>query len=145
MNKDEYKKLVKRLTPAENKSKNAFVAFIIGGLVGAFAEVIVTILISCFALSRTEAYMWTCLIVIFLACLLTALGFFDNWVTKAKAGLILPTTGFAHSVTSAALDYKRDGFITGIGANFFKLAGSVILYGIISGFFFAILGVIFYG
>lgn len=145
MNKDEYKKIVDRLTPKENKSKNAIVAFFIGGIVGALAELIVTILVSCFALSRADAYLWTCLIVIFVSCLFTALGFFDNWVTKAKAGLILPTTGFAHSVTSAALDYKRDGLITGVGANFFKLAGSVILYGIISAFFFAIIGVIIYG
>ncbi len=145
MNKDEYKKLVQRLTPKENKSKNAFVAFFVGGCIGAFAELMVTIIVHCFAASRVEAYLWTCLIVIFVASLFTALGFFDNWVTKAKAGLILPTTGFAHSVTSAALDYKRDGLITGIGANFFKLAGSVILYGIISAFFFAVLGVIIYG
>lgn len=145
MNKDEYKKLVKRLTPKENKSKNAIVAFLVGGLVGLIAEGIIVILMECFAVSRVDACAWTCLIVIFLACLFTALGFFDNWVTKAKAGLILPTTGFAHSVMSAALDYKRDGFITGIGANFFKLAGSVILYGIVSAFFFAILGVLIYG
>lgn len=145
MNKDEYKKIVDQLTPKENKSKNAFVAFFVGGIVGALAEGILMVLMHCFAVSRVEASLWTCLIVIFVSCLFTAIGFFDNWVTKAKAGLILPTTGFAHSVTSAALDYKRDGFITGIGANVFKLAGSVILYGIISGFFFAILGVIFHG
>ena len=82
---------------------------------------------------------------IFLESLGTALGFFDSWVTKCKAGLFLPTTGFAHSVTSAALDYRKDGFITGLGSSFFKLAGSVLLYGIISGFFLAILGVIFHG
>lgn len=145
MNKDEYKKIVNRLTPKENKSKNAVIAFFVGGFVGMLAEVLSTLIVHCFATSKTEALLWTCLIVIFIACLFTALGFFDNWVTKAKAGLILPTTGFAHSVTSAALDYKRDGFVTGIGANFFKLAGSVILYGIISAFFFAILGVIIYG
>lgn len=145
MNKDEYKKIIDRLTPKENKSKNAMVAFFVGGLVGALAELVVTILVHIFALSRGDAYLWTCLLVIFISCLFTALGFFDNWVTKAKAGLILPTTGFAHSVTSAAFDYKRDGFITGIGANVFKLAGSVILYGILSAFLFAILGVIFYG
>jgi stage V sporulation protein AC len=80
-----------------------------------------------------------------MACLFTALGFFDNWVTKAKAGLIIPTTGFAHSVASAALDYKRDGLVTGVGANIFKLAGSVILYGIVSAFFLSVLGVIIYG
>lgn len=145
MNKDEYKKIVNKLTPKENKQKNGLIAFFVGGMVGVIAEAITTILNHCFALSRVEALLWTCLIVIFISCLFTAMGFFDNWVTKAKAGLILPTTGFAHSVTSAGLDYKRDGFITGIGANFFKLAGSVILYGIISGFFFAVLGVIFYG
>lgn len=145
MNKDEYKKLVDRLTPKENKSKNAIVAFLVGGLVGLLAEVVAVMIMECFGVSRVEAYQWTCLFVIFLACLLTALGFFDNWVTKAKAGLILPTTGFAHSVMSSALDYKRDGFITGIGANFFKLAGSVILYGMVSAFFLAILGVIIYG
>ncbi len=145
MNKDEYKKLVDRLTSKENKSKNAIVAFLVGGVVGVIAELIAVIIMECFGVSRIEAYSWTCLIVILLACLFTALGFFDNWVTKAKAGLILPTTGFAHSVMSAALDYKRDGFITGIGANFFKLAGSVILYGIVSAFFFAVLGVILYG
>ncbi len=145
MNKDEYKKLVDRLTPKENKSKNALVAFLVGGLIGVLAEGIVVVIMECFGLSQVEACMWMCLVVIFLASLFTAFGFFDNWVTKAKAGLILPTTGFAHSVMSSALDYKRDGFITGIGANFFKLAGSVILYGIVSAFFFAIVGVIIYG
>ena len=145
MNKDEYNKLVKRLTPKENKSKNAIVAFLVGGLIGLLAEGIAVLLMECFGISRLEATQWTCLIVIFLACLFTALGFFDNWVTKAKMGIILPTTGFAHSIMSAGLDYKKDGFITGIGANFFKLAGSVILYGMVSAFFFAILGVILYG
>lgn len=145
MNKDEYKKLVDSLTPKENKSKNAIIAFIVGGVVGLLAEVVAVVIMECFGVSRVEACQWTCLIVIFVACLFTAFGFFDNWVTKAKAGLILPTTGFAHSVMSAGLDYKRDGFITGIGANFFKLAGSVILYGIVSAFFLAILGVIIYG
>ena len=54
----------------------------------------------------------------------------------------MPTTGFAHSVASAALDYRNDGLITGLGSNFFKLAGSVILYGVISAFFLVIVKVI---
>ncbi len=145
MDKEEYKKLVKRLTPQENKKKNALVAFLVGGIVGALAEVSVSLMVHFFAVARADACLWTCLLVIFIASLFTALGFFDNWVTEAKAGLILPTTGFAHSVTSAGLDYKRDGFITGVGANMFKLAGSVILYGIVSAFLFAILGVIIHG
>jgi len=82
---------------------------------------------------------------IFLSSFLTSLGFFDNWVSTCQAGLFLPTTGFAHSVTSAALDYRRDGLITGLGSNFFRLAGSVLLYGMVSAFFLGILGVIIYG
>jgi stage V sporulation protein AC len=71
------------------------------------------------------------MIIIFVGSFLTALGVFDSLVSKAKCGLIVPTTGFAHSIASSALDYKKDGLITGLGANFFKLAGSVILYGIL--------------
>lgn len=145
MNKDEYKKLVEEFTPKENKLKNAFVAFLVGGIIGFVGEVIVTIMMTSFEMELVEACSWLCILIIFIASLLTSLGFFDNWVTRVKAGLIVPTTGFAHSITSAALDYKKEGMITGLGANFFKLAGSVLLYGIISAFFLSILGVIIYG
>ncbi len=145
MNKDEYKKLVEEYTPKEKKLKNAFLAFLVGGAIGFFGQVIVTILETSFGVETKDAYIWLCIFIILIASLLTSFGFFDNWVSKCKAGLILPTTGFAHSVTSAALDYRKDGLITGLGSNFFKLAGSVLLYGIISGFFFGVLGVIFYG
>lgn len=145
MDKNEYKKLVDSLTPKENKSKNIIIAFIVGGLVGLFTEILINILMLLLSISRVEASMWACLIVIFISSLSTALGFFDSWVTKTKAGLILPTTGFAHSITSAAMDYRKDGFITGIGANVFKLAGSVILYGVISAFIFGLMGVFING
>ncbi len=145
MNKDEYQKLVEEYTPKEKKLKNAVLAFFVGGAIGFIGEVIVTILQTSFGLEVKDAYVWLCILMIFVASALTAFGFFDNWVSKCKAGLFLPTTGFAHSVTSAALDYRKDGFITGLGSNVFKLAGSVILYGMIGGFLFGILGVIFHG
>ncbi|MBQ6687199.1 MAG: SpoVA/SpoVAEb family sporulation membrane protein [Bacilli bacterium] len=134
MNKDEYKKLVKSLTPKENKVKNTLLAFLSGGIVGVLGELEIYILMNFCGVSRTEAFIWLCISLIFIGCFLTSLGFFDNLVTKFKAGLIIPTTGFAHSISSSALDYKKDGLITGLGANFFKLAGSVILYGILSAF-----------
>lgn len=62
-----------------------------------------------------------------------------------NCGLIIPTSGFAHSVASSALEYKKDGLITGLGSNFFKLAGSVILYGIISSFILVIVRLILVG
>lgn len=145
MNKDEYKKLVKKHIPREDKLHNTIYAFLIGGCVGFIVEGIIQVLINSFDLTRVVASTWTCLIVILVASLFTALGFFDNWMTKAKAGLLLPTTGFAHSVQSSALDYKKEGLITGLGSNFFKLAGSVILYGIISAFVLVLLKVIIYG
>ena len=134
MNKDEYKKLVDKITPKENKFKNFMVAFLVGGSIGMLGEVIINLLTTAFGISVTESYMWLCMIIIFVGSFLTALGIFDSFVSKAKCGLIVPTTGFAHSIASSALDYKKDGLVTGLGANFFKLAGSVILYGILSSF-----------
>ncbi len=145
MNKEEYQKLVKKYEPKENKFENVIYAFLIGGLVGFMSEGLIVLLMNFFELSRTLAGAWTCLIIILAASLFTALGFFDNWMTKAKAGLLIPTTGFAHSVSSSALDYKKEGLITGLGSNFFKLAGSVILYGILSAFILVIVKVIIGG
>lgn len=142
MNKEEYKQLVKSRLPKENRASNAFAAFFTGGLIGLFGEIFVTITQNAFHLSEIVAYSYLALTLIFIGCLFTSLGFFDKWVTKGKCGLIIPTTGFAHSVASSALDYKKDGMITGLGSNFFKLAGSVILYGIISAFFLVIVRVI---
>ena len=145
MNKDEYQKLVKSLSPKEPKLKNALVAFGVGGLVGFIGEVIVRILMESFGLSRVDSCAWLAFILILFASFMTAIGKFDNLVMKAKCGLIIPTTGFAHSIQSAAIDYKKDGLVTGIGANIFKLAGSVILYGIFSAFFLILIKVALYG
>lgn len=145
MEKEEYKKLIQKKLPKENRISNVLVAFLVGGSIGAFSEFLSNYLVSMFEISKMTSYSVVCLITIFLASLFTALGFFDSWIAKAKCGLIVPTTGFAHSVSSAAIEYRKDGMITGIGANVFKLAGSVILYGIVSAFFFALLGVIIYG
>lgn len=142
MNKKEYLNLVKKLTPKEDKIKNCLYAFLAGGTVGAIGETIRLILLKASTLDIESASMVVTLIAIFLSCLFTGLGFFDNLVSKYKCGLIIPTTGFAHSVMSASLDYKKDGLITGLGSNFFKLAGSVILYGILSSFVMGIIKVI---
>ena len=74
---------------------------------------------------------------IVIASILTGMGVFDDFVDKFKMGVIIPITGFSHSITSSSIDYKSEGFITGIGSNYMKLAGSVILYGIVSATIFA--------
>lgn len=125
----------------ENRIYNAFIAFISGGFMGFLAELIIEALGSWFSLSRNDSAVYMIVFFIFIACLFTALGFFDKLVTKFKCGLIIPITGFAHSMMSSSLDYKNEGPIYGIGSNMFKLAGSVILYGIVASF---VLGAIRY-
>lgn len=145
MNKEEYQNLVKKHTAKEPILRHVLVSFLVGGSIGFLAEVIMTLLTHCFSISITTSGLITSLIIILASSLFTAIGFFDNWVSVARCGLIIPTTGFAHSVASSALEYKKDGLITGLGANFFRLAGSVILYGIISAFILVIVKVIMYG
>ena len=78
-------------------------------------------------------------ILVFISSICNALGFFDKLVSKLKCGLLIPITGFAHSMTSATLDYRKEGPISGFGSNMFKLAGSVILYGVVSAWFFGMI------
>ena len=88
---------------------------------------------------RKESGVLVILTLIFISSISTALGFFDVCVLKLKSALIIPITGFAHSITSAALDYKHEGLVLGIGANIFKLAGTVILYGVVSVYIFGLI------
>lgn len=145
MEKEEYKILVKKHSPKENRLKNIGVAFFVGGCIGFASEFLVEFLKVSFGMNNTDACLWVSLIIILVSSIFTGLGFFDNWVGKARCGLIIPTSGFAHCVASSALDYKKDGLVTGLGANFFKLAGSVILYGIISAFLLVIVRVVISG
>lgn len=145
VNIEEYKEMVSKHTPKEPRLRNIIVAFLVGGTIGFIGEFIIYILKNSTNISGVEAGIWMALIIVMVSSLLTALGFFDTWVSKCKCGLIIPTTGFAHSVSSSALDYKKDGLITGLGSNFFKLAGSVILYGIISAFILVVVRVLIGG
>ena len=116
---------------------NILIAFFIGGLIGLIGEVLIEVY-SCY-MSRSQASTLMSVSFIFFGSLCTALGFFDMLVTKFKCGLLIPITGFAHSMTSAAMDYRKEGLIYGFGSNMFKLAGSVILYGVVSAWFFGMI------
>ncbi len=145
MNKERYKELTSKIVPEENKTKNGIIAFLTGGLIGFLGQVIVTVLENNFNVAHKDATTIMIVILIFLASLSTAMGFFDNLVSKARAGLIVPITGFAHAMTSSMIDYKKEGLVTGIGANAFKLTGSVILYGVLSAYVFGIVRYLFFG
>lgn len=145
MEKKLYDKLVLEHTPKEKRLENAVIAFLIGGVMGVIGELLVEFYGYYLHISRSDASVFMIITLIFLASLFTALGFFDKWVKFAKCGLIIPITGFAHSMTSAAIEYKREGFVTGLGANMFKLAGTVILYGVVSAYIFGFIRLIIGG
>ena len=145
MEKKLYDKLVLEHTPKEKRLENAVIAFLIGGVMGVIGELLVEFYGYYLHISRSDASVFMIITLIFLASLFTALGFFDKWVKFAKCSLIIPITGFAHSMTSAAIEYKREGFVTGLGANMFKLAGTVILYGVVSAYIFGLIRLIIGG
>ncbi len=144
MDKDEYLKLVSTKNHEKNIIKNASISFLVGGILGAMFHVLTTIIMKLGA-SRVMASGTSLFLFILASVTLTGIGVFDKLVSKFKFGLIIPITGFAHSVASCLLEYKKDGLITGLGANMFKLAGAVILYGSVSGITLAIIKVIIYG
>lgn len=120
--------------------KNCFCAFLIGGLICAFAQLL-TNLYLCFGMDKETSGTLTSVTLIFLTALLTGLGVFDNIAKHAGGGTLVPITGFANAVSSAAIDNKSEGFVLGVGSKIFTIAGPVILYGISTG---VVYGVIYY-
>ena len=145
MDKEQYKEFIKEYTPKPKALKNEFIAFLGGGLLGLGSELLLEVYQYTLNMPRKEAGVLVILTLIIIASILTALGIFDVLVTKLKSALIIPITGFAHSMTSAALEYKNEGFVLGIGANIFKLAGTVILYGVVSVYFFGLIRLVLIG
>ena len=137
MKNTKYEKIADKYKAKERKGFNILIAFFIGGLIGLIGEVLIEVY-SCY-MSRSQASTLMSVSFIFFGSLCTELGFFDMLVTKFKCGLLIPITGFAHSMTSAAMDYRKEGLIYGFGSNMFKLAGSVILYGVVSAWFFGMI------
>lgn len=144
MTKEEYKKLVLKHTPKVNEFKSIFTVFLVGGFIGLLGQLLID-LYSMFGLSIKDSGSYMIVTLIFISCLFTSLGFFDKWVERAKCGLIIPITGFSHAMCSAAIEYKGDGFILGLGSNIFKITGSVILYGIVSAYVFGLIRILIGG
>lgn len=132
MDKNKYKELVKNNTPKENKMNSYMISFIIGGLMGVLGQVLSNIYKYLFNISVNASYLYVMITLVVVASILTGFGFFDKVVSYAKCGLIVPTTGFAHAMTSSTMDCRREGLVKGLGVNIYKLTGSIITYGILS-------------
>ena len=114
--------------------KNSILAFIIGGIICLIGELLIFVFNKYFDIELKKAQMLMALVLVSIAAILTGFGIFDKIGEVAGAGTIIPITGFANSLTSSALESKSEGIITGILTNMFKLAGAIIVTGIVSSF-----------
>lgn len=137
--KKEYEQVAKRHSLPTHKLRNAMVAFIVGGTLAIASQYLYEILQSTLNFSKSNASSLVIIIIIVLTAFLTGLGIYDSLAQFCGAGLFIPISGFANSLASSALESKSEGLIYGIGSNMFKLAGSVITYGIVSVYILGIL------
>lgn len=145
MDQKKYRKLVNDNTPKAPLIKKMFIAFMYGGTIGLFGQILLSIYMKVFSFSAKEATAPMIVTVIFIASLLTGLGVFDKIAAHAGAGTFIPITGFANSLTSAAIEARSEGFVLGVGANMFKLGGTVITFGIVSAFLMGVIRFVFFG
>lgn len=130
-----YQQLVKKTNPKPNLIHNSLLAFVSGGLVCVVGQCLIDFYIWAMKLPAEKASNPAAATMILVGALLTGFGYFDKLAHYAGAGLAVPVTGFANSIVSSALEFKREGFIMGIGSKMFMLAGSVITYGVVTAFF----------
>ena len=127
--KDEYSSLVKQISPNSKKVKDYILAFLIGGIICTIGQLF-TEIYRYLKIEENTIKLLVPVTLIFLAALLTGLKVFDNIAKHAGAGTLVPITGFANAVVSPALEFKREGFVLGVGAKMFTIAGPVIVYGV---------------
>lgn len=136
MNKDkeQFEQIIKQNPIKRPIVMNCIQAFIVGGLICLFGELVRTILLKRFYLDEQTSNTIMLIIIIVLASLFTGFGIYDKIGQSAGAGSIIPISGFANSLTSSAIESKSEGFVLGILTNLFKLAGAIIVAGIASSF-----------
>jgi len=141
MDKKTYARYVEARAPRSPIVRDCVHAFLVGGGICLFAEGLNQIWTRGVGMTRDDAGTLTAVILVFLAVLLTGIGIFDRIAKFAGGGTLVPITGFANAVASPAIDSRSEGFVLGVGAKIFTVAGPVLLYGTAAG---AIYGVIYW-
>lgn len=124
-----YARLVQTYHPPRPVLRNLLAAFLVGGSICVFAQVVLDFLVRR-GLPANQAQAMTSSFMVFLGALFTGLGVYDKLGKFAGMGAALPITGFANSIVSPAMEFKREGYVFGVGAKLFSLAGPVLVYGI---------------
>ena len=129
MTNEEYGKLVSSMAKPSPMGKDLVWAFLVGGAICAVGQLILAFYSQC-GLSQEDASAATSMTLIFLSALFTALDLYNSLAKHAGAGTLVPVTGFANSVVSPAIEFKSEGFISGMAAKMFTIAGPVIVFGV---------------
>lgn len=140
MDSKQYEQFIKDKMPKPKSLRNCIMAFIVGGLICDVGQVIANIAKS-YGFNKDIVSSITSIAMVFLGALFTGLGLYDRLGKHAGAGSIVPITGFANSIVSPAMEFKREGFVFGVGAKMFTIAGPVLVYGISTSI---IIGVVYY-
>lgn len=135
----EYQDFAKDREPKRPVVKNCIRAFLIGGLICTIGQLIQWFFITYFNFTNETAGAPTSAILIITSILLTSFGVYDHIAQWAGAGTAVPVTGFANTMASAAIEYRTEGYVLGVGGNMFKLSGAVIVFGTFSAFIVAII------
>ena len=129
MTEKEYGKLIKDMSPKSPLGKDCINAFWIGGLICTIGQLIMNGY-AALGLDKQDAGTATSMTLVVISALLTGLSLYDDIAKHAGAGTLVPITGFANSIVAPAVEFKTEGFVLGVGANMFKIAGPVIVYGV---------------
>lgn len=138
--KEKFKKISSQTQPKPNLLKNSINAFIIGGLICDVGQFFNNFF-SNIGIPKDDLGTYVSIIMVFIGALLTGIGVYDKIATHAGAGTVVPITGFANSIVSPAMEFKKEGYIFGVAAKMFIIAGPVLVYGISSS---VVVGIIYY-
>ena len=144
MSPKEYNRYVARLAKKSPLGKDLLNSFLIGGLICVVGQLILNGY-TALELSEQDAAAATSVSLVFLSAVLTALSVYDDLAKIAGAGTLVPITGFANAVVSPAIEFTAEGFVTGMAAKMFIIAGPVIVYGTVASVLYGIILVIFGG
>ena len=137
----EFQDYVEQISPKTNLWLQMGKAFVMGGVICCIGQFIVNMAMNQFGLDKDLAASWCSMLLILLSAVLTGFNLYGGLVKWGGAGALVPITGFANSVAAPAIEFKKEGFVFGIGCKIFTIAGPVILYGVLMSW---ILGIIYW-
>ncbi len=139
----EYQELVDRRAPKSKVLTQCVLAFLSGGLICCIGQLVSDFARLTLHFDKPEVSAFTAIVMVFLGATLTGVGLYDRIGAWAGAGSVVPITGFANSIVSPAMEFRREGFVLGLGAKLFSIAGPVLVYGISASIIVGLLSLLF--